>query len=182
MLFADMALFDGAEIPPRRLVQPRIEGEIAFVLGRELALESPAPTDILRAVEFAVAAIEIVDSRIEDWDTHAIDAVADNASAALFVLGTQPRLLKEFDVIHCGMVLEKRGAPVSIGAGANCMGNPLRSLQWLANAMVRKGTPLQAGDTILSGALGPMAPALPGDSFEARISGLGSVRLSFVSA
>jgi 2-keto-4-pentenoate hydratase len=179
MLFADAALFDDAEVPAKKLIHPKVEGEVAFVLGRDIETDSPVPADLLRAIEFAVAAIEIVDSRVQNWDLRILDTVADNASAAMFVLGTQPRRLKEFDLIHCGMVLERGGEPVVTGAAANVMGNPLRSALWVATMSARAGHPLKTGDTILSGALGPMTPAAPGDAFEARISGLGLVRVNF---
>ncbi|MGA2990267.1 MAG: fumarylacetoacetate hydrolase family protein [Candidatus Korobacteraceae bacterium] len=180
MLFADMALFDGAEVPMTRVIHPKVEGEVAFVLGRDIETPSPSPADVLRAIEFAVAAIEIVDSRVQNWDARILDAVADNASAAMFVLGTQPRSLRNLDVVHCGLVMERRGEPVVTGTAANVMGNPLRSVLWVAAMAVRAGHALKAGDTILSGALGPMTSASAGDAFEARISGLGSVRVSFV--
>ena len=107
-------------------------------------------------------AIEIVDSRIADWDISIVDTVADNASSGLFVLGTTPRRLADVDLRLCGMVLEHAGEPVSVGAGAACLGNPLHALHWLAGTMARAGDPLRAGDVVLSGALGPMVPVTPG--------------------
>ena len=180
MLFADMAVADGQQVPLSRLMQPKIEGEIAFVLGRDLDTPVPTIADLLRAVDFAVAAIEIVDSRIQNWDIRLVDTIADNASAGMYVLGTQPRLLRDLDLVQCGMVMERRGEGVSFGAGQACLGNPLAATLWLAATMARVGRPLQAGDTILSGALGPMVTAAPGDVFEARISSLGAVRVAFV--
>jgi 2-keto-4-pentenoate hydratase len=180
MLFTDMALFDGAEVAAKRFIHPKVEGEIAFVLGRDLDTESPSPAQVLQAVDFVVAAIEIVDSRVQNWDTRILDMVADNASAAMFVVGTQPRLLRDLDLSHCALVMERRGDPVVTGAATNVMGNPLRSLRWVAGMAARTGHPLKAGDTIMSGALGSMISAVAGDSFEARISGLGAVRVSFV--
>jgi len=179
MLFDDMALFDNGEVPAKKLIHPKVEGEVAFVLGRDIDNVSPTPAELLRAIDFAVAAIEIVDSRVQNWDLRILDAIADSAGAAMFVLGAQPRRLKDFDLIHCGMVMERGGDPVVTGTAGNVMGNPLRSALWVAGASARAGHPLKAGDTILSGALGPMTPAAPGDSFEARISGLGLVRVSF---
>jgi len=135
--------------------------------------------DILRATAYALPAIEIVGSRIANWDISLADTIADNASSGLFVLGSRPVKLSEFDVMGCGMVMEKRGEQVSTGAGAACLGNPLRAAVWLADTMARLGSPLQAGDIVLTGALGPMAVARPGDVFEASIEGLGSVRAAF---
>jgi 2-keto-4-pentenoate hydratase len=124
-------------------------------------------------------AIEVVDSRIADWKIGILDTIADNASSGLYVLGNQPRKLKDLDLRAAGMVMESGGEPVSVGAGAACLGHPVSALLWLARTMARVGRPLQAGDTVLSGALGPMAPVKWGDVFEARIEGLGSVRAAF---
>lgn len=179
MLFADMCFADGEEIPAGRLIQPKVEGEIAFVLERDLDREGMTIADVARAVAFALPAIEIVDSRVADWKIRILDTVADNASSALYVLGTVPVKLDGLDLFACGMVLEHRGEPVSVGAGAACMGNPLTSTLWLARKMVEVGRPLKAGDTIMSGALGPMVVAAPGGAYELRISGLGSVRTMF---
>lgn len=179
MLFADMAYSDAEEVPLARLLQPKVEGEIAFVLGRDLDREGLTPADVLRAIDFAVAAIEIVDSRVANWKIKILDTIADNASSGLYVLGSMPRKLDAFDPWTCGMVLEHKGEPVSTGTGAACLGNPLTACLWLARKMVEVGRPLKAGDTILSGALGPMVPVTPGGVYELRISGLGSVRAVF---
>ena len=181
MLFADMAVDAGTTVAAGRLLQPRVEAEIAFVLGRDLAVGEPTPADVLRAVDCALPAIEIVDSRIDGWQVGIVDTVADNASSGLFVLGTTPRRLDDpgLDLRLAGMVLEHHGEPVAFGAGAACLGHPLHALRWLAATMVLAGRPLAAGDVVLSGALGPMVPASPGDRFEARISGLGSVGVGF---
>jgi 2-keto-4-pentenoate hydratase len=180
MLFADMAAADGESVPVQRLMQPKVEGEIAFVLGRDLDLATPTTADLLRAVDFAVAAIEIVDSRIQNWDIRLVDTIADNASAGMYVIGTQPMPLRKLDLVSCSMTMERRGETVSTGTGGACLGNPLAAALWLATTMARVGRPLKAGDTILSGALGPMVPAKAGDAFEVRISGLGSVRTAFI--
>jgi 2-keto-4-pentenoate hydratase len=181
MLFADMAVDDGATVPVARLLQPRVEAEIAFVLGQDLTVPQPTIVDVLGAVEYALAAIEIVDSRIADWRIGIVDTVADNASSGMFVLGGTPRSLHDpdLDLRLAGMVMEHDGEPVVFGAGAACLGNPLNALRWLAATMAEVGRPLGAGDVVLSGALGPMLPATPGDRFEARVSGLGGVRVGF---
>jgi len=179
MLFADMCLCDGEEVAPGRVLQPKVEAEIALVLERSLPHEQNTVADILRATAYALPSIEIVGSRIANWDIRLADTIADNASSGLFVLGSRPVKLSEFDVMGCGMVMEKRGEQVSVGAGAACLGNPLRAAVWLADTMARLGSPLQAGDIVLTGALGPMAVARPGDVFEASIEGLGSVRAAF---
>ena len=179
MLFADMCLCDGEEVAPGRVLQPKVEAEIALVLERSLPHEQNTVADILRATAYALPSIEIVGSRIANWDIRLADTIADNASSGLFVLGSRPVKLSEFDVMGCGMVMEKRGEQVSVGAGAACLGNPLRAAVWLADTMARLGSPLQAGDIVLTGALGPMAVARPGDVFEASIEGLGIVRAAF---
>jgi 2-keto-4-pentenoate hydratase len=114
-----------------------------------------------------------------NWDIKITDTIADNASSGLYVLGSRPCRLENFDPRLAGMVMEKRGEPVSVGAGAACMGSPLNAALWLAQVMARAGSPLKAGDTILSGALGPMVAVAPGDVFDVRINGLGSVRAAF---
>lgn len=177
-----MAVGDGVEVAIDRLLQPRVEAEIAFVLGADLPEERITTVDLIRAVDHVLPAIEIVDSRIAGWDISIVDTVADNASSGLFVLGTTPRRLADVDLRLCGMVLEHAGEPVSVGAGAACLGNPLHALEWLAGTMARAGDPLRAGDVVLSGALGPMVPVTPGAAYEARISGLGSVRTCFSSS
>lgn len=179
MLFADMAMPDGLDIPPGRLIQPKAEAEVAFVLGRDLDDAALTMADVVRAVEYALPALEIVDSRVANWDIRILDTIADNASSGLYVLGNQPRKLDGLDLRACGMVMEMRGEPVSTGAGAACLGHPLNATLWLAQVMARAGRPLKAGDTVLSGALGPMVAVKPGDAVEARISGLGTVRALF---
>lgn len=179
MLFADMAYADAEEVPMSRLIQPRIEGEIAFVMGRDLEMEAVTIADLIGAVDYALPAFEIVDSRIADWKITFADTVADNASSGLFVLGTRPRKISDLDLRSCGMVLERDGEAVSMGAGAACLGNPLTATLWLARKMAEVGRPLKAGDIVLSGALGPMVPVAAGAAYELTIAGLGSVRTCF---
>ncbi|WP_433411535.1 2-keto-4-pentenoate hydratase [Microtetraspora malaysiensis] len=181
MLFADMAVPDGEEIPVGAVLQPRAEAEVALVLDRDLTHERHTVADIIRATAFALPAIEIVGSRIRDWDITLIDTVADNASSGMYVLGTRPVSLRDVDLRMAGMVIERRGDQVSSGIGAACLGNPLHAAVWLADTLVRLGRPLQAGDTVLTGALGPVVPVAPGDVLEARIDGLGDVRAAFAA-
>lgn len=175
MLFADMAFADGEQIPNARLQQPRAEGEIAFCLGADLTGPKLTIAEVITAIAFAVPAIEIVASRIADWNIGILDTIADNASAGLYVLGTTPRGLADFDMVMCGMIMTRNGVTVSTGIGAACLGNPLAATLWLARKMLEVGRPLLRGDVILSGALGPMVPVQRGDSIEVRIGGLGSV-------
>lgn len=179
MLFADMALADGEEVGRGRLIQPKVEAEVAFVMGRDLDQEQPTIADVLRSVDYCIPAIEIVNSRVAEWKIKIVDTIADNASAGMFVLGCEPKLLRKLDLRMCGMVIESKGEPICVGAGAACMGNPVVAVLWLARTMARVGRPLKAGDVVMSGSLGPMTPVAWGDVVEARISGLGSVRAAF---
>ncbi|MFC9860004.1 MULTISPECIES: 2-keto-4-pentenoate hydratase [unclassified Streptomyces] len=178
-LMDDTAVPDGAEIPWGAVLQPRAEAEVALVLEQDLTHERHTVAEVIRATAFALPAIEVVGSRIRDWDISAVDTIADNASSGAYVLGTRPVPLRELDLRTAGMVLERRGEPVSTGAGAACLGNPLHAAVWLADTLVRLGRPLRAGDTVLTGALGPMTTVEPGDVLEAHIDGLGSVRAAF---
>lgn len=178
-LFADMAVGDGEEIAWSRVLQPKIEAEIALVLGRDLKHSRHTVADLINATAYALPALEVVGSRIRNWDIRLADTVADNASSGLFVLGTRPVKLSRLDLADGGMVMERRGDPVSVGAGAACLGNPLNAAVWLANTMARLGTPLCEGDVRMTGALGPMVPVLRGDVFTAQIEGLGTVRAVF---
>ena len=167
--------------------QPRVEAEVAFVLSRDIAFENPTTSQTIDAVAYVVPAIEIVASRIVGPDACITDIIADNASGGYFVLGHQPRLLREVNVAACKMTMVKktvRGGEeisenVSEGAGAACYGSPLNALRWLAREMVRVGHPLQEGDVVMSGALGPMVSVDAGSSFEGCIEGLGSVSVLF---
>ncbi|WP_425826810.1 2-keto-4-pentenoate hydratase [Streptomyces fractus] len=181
MLFADMAVPDGAEIPSGTVQQPKAEAEVALVLEDDLTHERHTVADLLRATAFALPAIEVCGSRVRDWDITLADTVADNASCGLYALGTRPVLLRDVDLRAVGMVLERRGEQVSTGVGAACLGHPLNAALWLADTLVRVGRPLRAGDTVLTGALGPMVPVTTGDVLEARIDGLGEVRVAFAS-
>lgn len=179
MLFADMAVGDGEEVAMSRTLQPKVEAEIAFVLERDLPHEKHTFADIISATAYAVAAIEIVGSRIGNWDIRLIDTVADNASSGLFALGSKPVPLRKLDLVNCKMNMERAGKQVSFGAGAACLGNPLNAAIWLADVMVKVGAPLRAGDVLMSGALGPMVAVEAGDCFTAHIEGLGAVRAVF---
>lgn len=180
-LFADMAVLDGDSVPAGALLQPKVEAEIAFVMARTPDLARLTTAEIINSVAYALPAIEIVDSRIANWDIRIVDTIADNASSGLFVLGTSARKIAELDLRLCGMVLEVNGDQTSFGAGAACLGNPLHALGWLARTMAENGAPLKEGDVVLSGALGPMAAVSGGDYVEARIEGLGAVRVGFAA-
>jgi len=179
MLFADMAFGDGEEIPLVRTLQPKVEAEIALVLECDLTHERHTFADLISATAYALPAIEVVGSRIENWSIKLLDTVADNASSGVFVLGSRPVKLNRLDLVNCAMTMERRGETVSTGSGAACLANPLNAAVWLADMMVRVGTPLRAGDVLLTGALGPMVAVAPGERFVARIDGLGELRAVF---
>ncbi len=180
VLFADMAYGDSQPIPFGDLLQPRVEAEVAFVLSVDLPDHDVTAPELLGAIEFVLPAIEVVDSRIADWDITIFDTVADNASSGLFVTGGSPRSLRDIDDLRaCEMALTAGGEVVSSGTGAACLGHPLNAVVWLANAVAERGEPLRAGELVLSGSLGPLVPARPGLTYEASISGIGSVRATF---
>lgn len=178
MLWSDMSFLDAEVLPTERLIQPRVEAEIAFVLGQSLDTDVTAER-LIGAVEYAVVALEVVDSAVRDWDIRFVDTVADNASSGIYVLGSQRRKLDGLDLRSCGMVMERRGEVVATGAGAACLGHPLTATLWLARKMVEVGRPLREGDLVLSGALGPLVPVEAGDVVETRVQGLGAVRAVF---
>ncbi|WP_433634866.1 2-keto-4-pentenoate hydratase [Nocardia sp. CA-120079] len=179
VLFADMDLSGAAEVPSRRLLQPKAEAEIAFVLRTDLADGDLDDEQIRAAVGHAVAALEIVDSRIANWDITITDTVADNASSGLFVLAEQKLSLDEFEPREVEMRMYADDVLVSEGTGAACLGDPLNALAWLARTAKEYGNPLRAGQIVLSGALGPMVPTPPGTRIRAEIGPLGSVSATF---
>jgi len=175
VLFEDMGYGDGSVLPMDRLLQPRVEAEVGFVLATDLADGDLGPVQVRAAVDHAVAALEVVDSRIRDWDITFGDTVADNGSSGLFVLGSRPVSLDEFSPVDCTMTMSFDGVEVSTGTGSACLGDPLLALAWLARTSRDLDQPLRAGEVILSGALGPMVPVNTGAEITADISGLGSV-------
>ena len=179
MLFADMAVGDGETVALSRLIQPKVEAEVALVIGRDLTHERHTYADLIRATEYALPAIEIVDSRIAGWNIRFVDTVADNASSGLFVLGGRPVRLSDVDLTACAMEMKRGEDIVSRGNGRACLGSPLNAAVWLADVMVRCGRPLQAGDIVLTGALGPMVAVTEASRFDVSIEGLGSVSAVF---
>lgn len=179
VLLDDMEYAEDEVVPMSRLMQPRAEAEIAFVLREDLAAGPFTAESVRDAVGHARAAIEIVDSRVRDWDIRLGDTVADNASSGLYVMGEKRLTLDEFEPVKVEMTMTSDGEPVSTGNGAACLGDPLNALAWLAAAALEHGQPLLAGQVVLSGALGPVHPVHPGAVVRAEITGLGPVTATF---
>jgi 2-keto-4-pentenoate hydratase len=173
VLLSEMQRGEDEQIPHDRLIAPRIEAEIAFIMGRDV--EATDRESVLAAVDYVAPALEIVDSRIAGWDIGIIDTVADNASSAYFVLGQGKATLNGYVPAGAEMVMTINGVQASTGTGADCLGDPVNALLWVAETAAALGRPLRAGEIVLSGALGPMAPLNAGDIVEARIDGLGTV-------
>ena len=179
-LLDGMVYNEGESIPMASLIQPKAEGEIAFLMNKDLMGPGLTAADILAATEGVMACFEIVDSRIQDWKIKIQDTVADNASCGVFVLGDKLVDPKKVDLALCGMVLEKNGEIVVTGAGAATMASPVNAMVWLANTLGRLGIGLNAGDIVLSGALGAMVPVKAGDSLRCTIGGIGGCSVRFV--
>jgi 2-keto-4-pentenoate hydratase len=179
MLLDDMEYLNGSEVHMNRLLQPKVEAEVAFVVGRDLPQRVPHYGEFLASLAYALPAIEIVDSVIADWKISLVDTVADNASSGLYVLGDQPVEIGRLALGALGMEMKKNGQPVSTGSGAACLGHPLRAAYWLARTMAERGQGLRQGQVILSGALGPMVPVAAGDLVHASIGALGDVSCRF---
>ena len=162
-----------------RLIAPRAEGEIAFILKKDLAGPGITNADVLAATECVMPCFEIVDSRIQDWKIAIQDTVADNASCGLFVLGDQAVSPRKVDLVTCGMVVEKNGSVISAGAGAAALGSPVNCVTWLANTLGEFGITLKAGEVILSGSLVPLEPVKAGDYMRVDIGGIGSASVRF---
>jgi 2-keto-4-pentenoate hydratase len=179
VLLDDMDVSDRDRIPFRSLLQPRIEAEIAFVLAADLDGDTLTVADVSAAVSKVLPALEIVDSRIQNWDITFGDTVADNASSGLYVLGREALSLQDVRPREVVMEMSIDDQTVSRGTGADCLGDPLEALAWLARTSRDFGDPLRAGEVVLSGALGPMAPVTAGCRVHAHITGLGDVTASF---
>jgi 2-oxopent-4-enoate/cis-2-oxohex-4-enoate hydratase len=176
-----MQVPDGAAVSLKkhRLIQPRAEGEIAFVLKKDLRGPGVTEAQVLAATDYVTPCFEIVDSRIRDWKIRIQDTVADNASCGVFVLG-QARVKPDgVDLAAVKMDIRKNGAHAAGGTGAAVQGHPATAVAWLANTLGKYDIPFRAGEIILSGSLAPLLPAVAGDRFEMTLSGIGSASVSF---
>ncbi len=182
MLFADKCRTDGDDLDGAGLISPRLEVEVAFVLGAELDKGRHTAVDVIDATAYVLPALEIVDSRIAGWDITSTDMIADNAGSGLYVLGGRPVPLSAVDLRRVEMRLTVNGEEAATGTGANCLGHPLNSVLWLADTMSERGTPLQPGECIMTGSLCPMRPITPGEELKAEIQGLGTVSATMPAA
>ena len=179
-LLDGMIYNEGDAIDTSTLIQPKAEGEIAFILKKDLMGPGVTAADVMAATEGVMACFEIVDSRIKNWKIKIQDTVADNASCGVFVLGDRLVDPRDVDLATCGMVLEKNGEIVATGAGAAALGHPANAVAWLANTLGRLGMGLKAGEVVLSGSLGIMVPVQAGDSLRVSIGGIGGCSVRFI--
>ena len=178
-LTSEMMLRDGDSVPTDRMLQPRAEGEIAFVLKKDLRGPGLKPADVLAATDRVLACFEIVDSRIRDWKIKIEDTIADNASSGMLVVSDGGAAAERVDLLGCRMRLEKNGEVVGTGTGAASMGSPVTAMTWLVNTLGERGITLRAGEIVLSGSLGPLVPAVRGDRMHLAIEGIGECSVRF---
>ena len=174
-----MIVNEGESIAMSTLIQPKAEGEIAFLLKKDLMGPGLSNADILAATECVIPCFEIVDSRIADWKIKIQDTVADNASCGVYVLGKVKGDPRRLDITLAGMVLDKNGELFSTGVGAAVQGSPANAVAWLANTLGALGIPFRAGEVILSGSQSSLVPVQEGDELVCTIGGLGSCSVKF---
>lgn len=172
-----MRLAEGGEMSRRAYVHPRIEPEIAYLIGKPLAGDV-TPAEALMAVEAVAGAVEIIDSRYKDFKFTLADVVADNSSSTGFVLGGWHS--PATDVRNLGILLEADGRPVQVGSSAAILGDPIRSLVAAARAVAREGLKLEPGDIVLAGGATAAHPLAPGMYVRANFQSLGAVTLNIV--
>jgi len=175
----DTMAVSGRTVPTEDLVAPRIEPELGFVLAEDL-VPPVDHIDVLAATRGVVPVVEIIDSRVRDWDIEIQDTVADNASAGLYVVGEQLADVSDRDFSLEGGKLLKNGHVVDAGVGANVLGHPARAVAWLANTLDGVGETLSAGELVLSGSYIPAADIVAGDTVTVEFASVGSLTLSVV--
>ena len=179
-LLDTMFVEEGDDLALETLILPRVEAEIAFLMARPLEGPGVRTADALAAVDAALPAIEVIDSRIADWRIKLVDTVADNASCGRVVLGGRLTAIRGLDLRLVGMAVSRGGEVVATGAGAAVLGNPLRCVAWLANRLADFGTRLEAGDVVIAGALHGAFAVGHGDVIRAEFGHLGSVTARFI--
>lgn len=175
----NMVVMEGETIPSKELIQPKVEGEIAFILKEDLKGPGVTLTEVIRASEGVIPALEIIDSRIVGWKIKLPDTVADNASSARIALGGKLTSLSGLDLRTAGMVLEKNGEVVATAAGAAVLGHPAQAVAWLTNKLSMYGISLRKGEVILSGSLTGAIPVSSGDFIRADFGFLGDAKIKF---
>ena len=178
-LMSGMEFKESQSLPFEIFCQPKGEGEIAFLLKKDLTGPGITTDQVIAATDCVLPAFEIVDSRIENWNIKIQDTVADNASAAAFVLGSPKRSIQGIDLATCSMVLKKNGEIIGTGTGAATLDHPLNAVAWLANMLGSLGMSLKAGEVILSGSLSIMFPIQSGDNLAMEIEGIGKTTCQF---
>jgi 2-keto-4-pentenoate hydratase len=178
-LLDDMALCEDIPVDTARFCYPRVEVEVAFVLGADLPGEGCTEQDVLAATEAFAPAIELIDSRIVDWRISLADTIADNASSAGFVLGSARVSPSDVDIKAIGATLWRNDEQVAKGRSDAVLGNPVTAVAWLAGKVAGFGVRLRAGHIVLPGSCTRAIDARPGDDFRAEFSGLGTVSLTF---
>lgn len=171
---------EGAAIKVSDLIHPKVEPEIAFVLKHALKGPGCHIGDVLAATDFVMPGIEVIDSRYRDFKFDLKSVVADNTSAARFTIGGRAVRPESVDLRTVGIVLEKNGQPVALGAGAAVLGHPAAAIAMLANHLGQRGQELPAGTMILSGGVTEAIAVAPGDNVTLRVQDMGSVSLRFV--
>lgn len=179
-LLSGMVFNEGEPVDTSKLIAPKAEAEVAFILKKDLTGPGVSAADVLRATDCVMPCFEIVDSRIKDWKIKIQDTVADNASCGVLTLGGTRRSPHDLDLALAGMVLEKNGEIISTSTGASVQGSPVNAVAWLANTLGRLGITLKAGDIILSGSQSPLVPVKAGDSLYCSVGGLGSTSVRFI--
>ncbi|WP_159842010.1 2-keto-4-pentenoate hydratase [Nocardia sp. CY41] len=178
-LLAEMEVYEDVPVEAGRYLFPRVEVEVGFVLGADLPGAECTEEDVLAATVAFAPAIELIDSRIKDWNIGLADTISDNASSAGFVLGAQRVAPKDIDVKAIDAVLTRNGEVVAEGRSDAVLGDPVIAVAWLARKVASFGVRLKAGDIVLPGSCTRAIDARPGDEFHAEFAGLGSVRLQF---
>ena len=178
-LLSDMEVFSDQPVDAGRYCYPRVEVEVAFVLGESLPGEGCSEEDVIRATEYVAPAIELIDSRVLDWNIKIADTIADNASSAGYILGPERVRPEDVDLKAIEAVLIRNGEKVAEGRSDAVLGNPVTAVSWLADKVASFGVTLEAGHVILPGSVHRAIDVRPGDEFVADFQDFGSVHLSF---